>query len=120
MRARPDRAVVILQAREPARTMTAIGDKGTNRWHLQIGDRWVIQYDVYINDRDWGRMFVRMCYATVTEQFHQLLPGAFIVPLVHLPEQPSTASSQHHRSSRACRSPRQSQRPRLESSPCRT
>lgn len=60
-RARPDQVVVVLKAREPARIMTAIGDKGTDRWHLQIGDRWVIQYNVYINDRDWGRMFVRMC-----------------------------------------------------------
>src|SRR5215470_10125375 len=44
-----------------ARSRTAIGDKATNRWHLQIGDRWVTQYNVHINDRDWGRMFVRMC-----------------------------------------------------------
>jgi hypothetical protein len=59
--AQPDQVVVILKAREPARIMTAIGDKATNRWHLQISERWVIQYNVYINDRDWGRMFVRMC-----------------------------------------------------------
>jgi hypothetical protein len=60
-RAQPDQVVVVLKAREPARVMIAIGDKGTNRWHLQIADRWVIQYNVYINDREWGRMFVRMC-----------------------------------------------------------
>lgn len=59
--ARPDQVVVVLKAREPARIMTAIGNKGTQRWHLQIANRWVIQYNVYINDRDWGRMFVRMC-----------------------------------------------------------
>ena len=59
--AQPDQVVVVLKAREPARIMTAIGDKAANRWHLQIADRWVIQYNVYINDRDWGRMFVRMC-----------------------------------------------------------
>jgi hypothetical protein len=41
--------------------MIAIGDKGTNRWHLQLADCWVIQYNVYVNDREWGRMFVRMC-----------------------------------------------------------
>jgi hypothetical protein len=41
--------------------MTAIGGKQANRWHLQIADRWVIQYNFYINDRQWGRMFVRLC-----------------------------------------------------------
>jgi hypothetical protein len=60
-RAKPDSVVVILKAREPARIMIAIGDKLTNRWHLQIANRWVIQYNFYINDRNWGRMFVRMC-----------------------------------------------------------
>ena len=39
--AQPDEIVVILKAREPARIMTAIGDRKTNRWHLQIADRWV-------------------------------------------------------------------------------
>jgi hypothetical protein len=60
-RAKPDQVVAILKAREPARIMTAIGDKAANRWHLQLAQRWVIQYNFYINDRDWGRMFVRMC-----------------------------------------------------------
>src|SRR5216684_1582596 len=60
-RANPDQVVVILKAREPARIMTAIGDKRTNRWHLQIADRWIVQYNFYMNDRRWGRMFVRMC-----------------------------------------------------------
>jgi hypothetical protein len=41
--------------------MTAIGDKRANRWHLQIAERWVVQYNFYVNDRRWGRMFVRMC-----------------------------------------------------------
>src|SRR6516162_8178392 len=59
--ARPDRVVVILRAREPARIMTAIGDKKANRWHLQIAERWVVQYNFYVNDPGWGRMFVRMC-----------------------------------------------------------
>ena len=36
-RAKPDQVVAILKAREPARIMTAIGDKVANRWHLQIG-----------------------------------------------------------------------------------
>jgi hypothetical protein len=60
-RAKPDQVVVILKAREPARIMIAIGDKAANRWHLQIADRWVVQYNFYINDRSWGRMFVRIC-----------------------------------------------------------
>src|SRR6516165_9584927 len=60
-RAKPDSVVVILKAREPARIMIAIGDKVANRWHLQIAKRWVVQYNFYINDRNWGRMFVRMC-----------------------------------------------------------
>ena len=59
--AKPDQVVVILKAREPARIMTAIGDKKVNRWHLQIADRWVVQYNFYVYDRRWGRMFVRMC-----------------------------------------------------------
>src|SRR5947199_3604087 len=60
-RANPDEVVVILKAREPARIMTAVGDNKTNRWHLQIANRWVVQYNFYINDRRWGRMFVRIC-----------------------------------------------------------
>jgi len=59
--ANPDQVVVILKAREPARIMTAIGDKKVNHWHLQIADRWIVQYNFYINDQRWGRMFVRMC-----------------------------------------------------------
>ena len=59
--ASPDAVVVILKAREPARIMTAVGDSKTNRWHLQIANRWVVQYNFYINDRQWGRMFVRIC-----------------------------------------------------------
>jgi hypothetical protein len=60
-RAMPDAVVVILKAREPARIMTAICDKIANRWHLQFAQRWVVQYNFYINDRNWGRMFVRIC-----------------------------------------------------------
>jgi hypothetical protein len=60
-RAKPDAIVAILKAREPARILIAIGDKVVNRWHLQIAERWVVQYNFYINDRNWGRMFVRIC-----------------------------------------------------------
>jgi hypothetical protein len=59
--AKPDEVVVVLKAREPARIMIAIGDKATNRWHLQFAQRWVVQYNFYVNDQRWGRIFVRMC-----------------------------------------------------------
>jgi len=59
--AKPDQVVCILKAREPARIMTAIGTKKENRWHLQLKQRWVHQYNFYINDSEWGRMFVRVC-----------------------------------------------------------
>src|ERR1700686_917260 len=59
--AKPDEVVAIVKAREPARIMIAIGDKAANRWHLQFAQRWVVQYNFYVNDREWGRMFVRIC-----------------------------------------------------------
>jgi hypothetical protein len=58
-RADPDQVVVILKAREPARILTAIG-KG-DRWHLEYARRWVNQYNFYLLDREWGRLFVRVC-----------------------------------------------------------
>ncbi len=58
-RAEPDQIVVILKGREPARILTAIGKD--DRWHLQYARRWVIQYNFYLLDREWGRMFVRLC-----------------------------------------------------------
>jgi hypothetical protein len=57
--AKDDQVVVILKAREPARIMTAIG--AADRWHLQMALRWVMQYNFYLHDRHWGRLFVRMC-----------------------------------------------------------
>jgi hypothetical protein len=39
--------------------MIAIGSE--DRWHLQLAHRWILQYNFYINDQRWGRMFVRMC-----------------------------------------------------------
>jgi hypothetical protein len=59
--AKPDQVIAIIKAREPARIMTAIGTAKDNRWHLQIAQRWVVQYNFYVNDSRWGRMFVRMC-----------------------------------------------------------
>ena len=55
-RAKTDEVVVILKAREPARIMIAIGSE--DRWHLQLAQRWIVQYNFYINDRRWGRMGV--------------------------------------------------------------
>jgi hypothetical protein len=60
-RAEPDQVVAILKAREPGRLLIAIGNKRENRWHLQFAQRWVVQYSFYVNDRAWGRMFVRVC-----------------------------------------------------------
>ena len=59
--AKADEVVCIIKAREPARILTAIGTKTQNRWHLELKQRWVEQYNFYINDSDWGRMFVRVC-----------------------------------------------------------
>lgn len=58
-RPKPDQVVVIVKGREPARILTAIGKD--DRWHLQYARRWVIQYNFYLNDCEWGRMFVRLC-----------------------------------------------------------
>jgi hypothetical protein len=55
----PDQVVVILKAREPARILIAIGKD--DRWHLQYDRRWVDQYNFYLLDREWGRLFVRIC-----------------------------------------------------------
>jgi hypothetical protein len=60
-RAKPDTVVAILRAREPGRILIANGNKKDNRWHLQMTQRWVVQYNFYLNDARWGRMFVRMC-----------------------------------------------------------
>jgi hypothetical protein len=46
--AKNDQVVVILKAREPARIMIAIGKE--ERWHLQLAQRWIVQYNFYIND----------------------------------------------------------------------
>jgi hypothetical protein len=60
-KAKPNQVVAIVKGREPARIMIAIGNKKDNRWHLQIAQRWIVQYNFYVNDERWGRMFVRMC-----------------------------------------------------------
>jgi hypothetical protein len=57
--AEPDQIVVILTAREPARILIAVGKD--DRWHLEYAWRWVNQYNFYLLDREWGRLFVRVC-----------------------------------------------------------
>lgn len=59
--AQPDEVVAIVKAREPARIVVSTGKKQTDRCHLELVQRWVDQYSFYINDRHWGRMFVRVC-----------------------------------------------------------
>jgi hypothetical protein len=59
--AKPDQVVAILKAREPARILVAIGDKDNDSPHLEYKQRWVNQFNFYLNDSRWGRMFVRMC-----------------------------------------------------------
>jgi hypothetical protein len=57
-RATPGSVAVTLKAREPA-IMIAIGDKVA----VASSDRGAFgrSIQLYINDRDWGRMFVRIC-----------------------------------------------------------
>jgi len=59
--AKPNQVVAILKAREPARILVAIGEKGNDSPHLEYKQRWVNQFNFYLNDARWGRMFVRMC-----------------------------------------------------------
>lgn len=57
----PDRVAVILRAREPARILVAVGGEKNDCPHLEFKQRWVNQFNFYLNDKHWGRMFVRMC-----------------------------------------------------------
>jgi hypothetical protein len=59
--AEPNQVVAILKAREPARILVAIGDKDNDSPHLEYKQRWVNQFNFYVSDPHWGRMFVRMC-----------------------------------------------------------
>jgi len=54
--AKPNQVVAILKAREPARILVAIGDKDNDSPHLEYKQRWVNQYNFYVNDPHWGRM----------------------------------------------------------------
>jgi hypothetical protein len=55
----PDQMAVIIKARETAGIMTAIG--AGQKWHLETKYRWVQQYNFYMQDAEWGPMFVRVC-----------------------------------------------------------
>jgi len=59
--ARADQIVAIIKAREPARILISIGSKKTGGCHLEFKRRWVDQFNFYLNDRRFGRMFVRVC-----------------------------------------------------------
>jgi hypothetical protein len=59
--AKPNQVVAIVKAREPARILVAIGGKDDDSPHLEYKQRWVNQFNFYLNDERWGRMFVRMC-----------------------------------------------------------
>lgn len=59
--AKPNQVVAIVKAREPARILVAIGDKDNDSPHLEYKQRWVNQFNFYLKDARWGRMFVRMC-----------------------------------------------------------
>ncbi len=58
-KARTDQVVLIIKAREPAGIMPAIG--AGQKWHLETKYRWGKQYNFYIQDAEWGPMFVRVC-----------------------------------------------------------
>jgi len=58
---KPDQVLAIVKAREPARILVAIGDKNNDSPHLEYKQRWVNQFNFYLSDARWGRMFVRMC-----------------------------------------------------------
>ena len=59
--AKPNQVVAILKAREPARILLAIGEKDNDSPHLEYKQRWVNQFNFYVNDVRWGRTFVCMC-----------------------------------------------------------
>jgi hypothetical protein len=52
--AKDDTVVAVLRAREPARILVANGNKQDDHWFLQMTQRWVIQYNFYIQDRHWA------------------------------------------------------------------
>ena len=53
--------VAIIKARAPARILVANGSKDDERPYLEYKQRGVNQYNFYVNNRHWGRLFVRLC-----------------------------------------------------------
>jgi GNAT superfamily N-acetyltransferase len=53
-----DGIAVILKARENARVAVSFPRQGD---HVELLNRFVLQYYFYLQDRDFGRMFVRVC-----------------------------------------------------------
>jgi hypothetical protein len=59
--AQPDRIVAIIKSREPANILVSIGGRDSQGCHLDRKLRWVVQYNFYLNDRELGPLFIRMC-----------------------------------------------------------
>lgn len=59
--AQPDRMVAIIKSREPANILVSIGGRDSRGCHLDRKLRWVVQYNFYLNDRELGPLFIRMC-----------------------------------------------------------
>lgn len=55
----PEEIAVILKSRENAKVAVSYPTTGTP--HLEVCPRFVWQYYFYLNDRDFGRMFLRIC-----------------------------------------------------------
>jgi hypothetical protein len=59
-----DRVAVILKAREPARILVAIGGEKNDSPHLKLKQRWVNQYNFYLNDKHAGAGCLSACVPT--------------------------------------------------------
>ena len=57
--AQPNQVVAVLKAREPARILLAMGDKDNPSPHLEYQQRWVNQYNFYLQDPHWALMRIR-------------------------------------------------------------
>jgi len=53
--------VAIIKSREPANILVSIGGRDSQGCHLDRKLRWVVQYNFYLNDRELGPLFIRMC-----------------------------------------------------------
>jgi hypothetical protein len=70
------------------------------KWHLQIANRWIVQYNFYINDRRWGRMFVRISPYSICLVFLKLFERVYArSPLAF--SDPSVADARIHHPKRS-------------------